>query len=103
MRRLYGPSVTGGESFSFVLLRVLCGEMFSPMILQINGEARDFSGVKTLSDLVEHLGIKGDRVAIELNLDIVPRDRWTSTQLHDGDRLEIVHFVGGGKSPITNR
>jgi thiamine biosynthesis protein ThiS len=37
-------------------------------------------------------------VAVELNLDIVPRDRWIETQLADGDRLEIVHFVGGGFS-----
>ncbi len=66
------------------------------MTLQINGEKRDFNGVTTVASLVEQLGMKGDRVAIELNLDIVPRDRWTSTELHDGDRLEIVHFVGGG-------
>ncbi len=66
------------------------------MILQINGERREFPAVSTVAALVEHLGMKGDRVAIELNLDIVPRDRWSSTELHDGDRLEIVHFVGGG-------
>lgn len=66
------------------------------MILQINGEKKDLSGIHTLADLVEHLGMKGDRVAIELNLDIVPRDRWSATELHDGDKLEIVHFVGGG-------
>jgi thiamine biosynthesis protein ThiS len=40
--------------------------------------------------------MKSDRVAVELNLDIVPRDRWADTQLNEGDRLEIVHFVGGG-------
>jgi sulfur carrier protein len=40
--------------------------------------------------------MKSDRVAVELNHDIVPRDRWPSTTLKDGDRLEIVHFVGGG-------
>lgn len=72
------------------------------MTLQINGEKKDFSGLHTLADLVAHLGMKGDRVAIELNLDIVPRDRWDSTPVHDGDRLEIVHFVGGGRSPIAN-
>jgi len=66
------------------------------MILHINGEKRDLSDVTTVADLVERLGMKGDRVAIELNLDIVPRDRWPKTQLKDGDRLEIVHFVGGG-------
>ncbi len=42
------------------------------------------------------LGMKPDRVAIELNREIVPRDRWPQTPLRDGDRLEIVHFVGGG-------
>ena len=68
------------------------------MKLQINGEGRDFpdSPPFTLGALVETLGMKSDRVAIELNLDIVPRDRWASTQLNEGDRLEIVHFVGGG-------
>jgi len=42
-----------------------------------------------------------DRVAIELNREIVSRDRWPQTLLHDGDRLEIVHFVGGGSSPTV--
>ena len=71
--------------------------------VHINGEKREFPDALTLTALVESLGMKGDRVAIELNLDIVPRDRWPSTELRDGDRLEVVHFVGGGKSPITNR
>jgi thiamine biosynthesis protein ThiS len=68
------------------------------MKLQINGEGRDFSAAApfTLSALVETLGMKADRVAVELNRDIVPRDRWAATQLREGDQLEIVHFVGGG-------
>jgi len=68
------------------------------MKLQINGEDRDFSAAApfTLAALVETLGMKADRVAVELNRDIVPRDRWAATQLQEGDRLEIVHFVGGG-------
>jgi thiamine biosynthesis protein ThiS len=48
---------------------------------------------------VEILGMKVDRVAVELNRDIVPRDRWAETVLNEGDRLEIVHFVGGGAQP----
>ena len=67
------------------------------MTLRINGEPREFPGAITLAALVENLGMKGDRVAIELNLEIVPRDRWAATDLHEGDRLEIVHFVGGGR------
>jgi len=69
------------------------------MKLQINGEERDFAGAPapfTLAALVETLGMKTDRVAVELNRDIVPRDRWGETQLKEGDRLEVVHFVGGG-------
>ncbi len=69
------------------------------MKLQINGEVRDFSDSSapfTLVALVETLGMKSDRVAVELNLEIVPRDRWADSQLNEGDRLEIVHFVGGG-------
>ena len=61
----------------------------------INGESRA-STAETLTALVDQLGMKPDRVAIELNREIVPRDRWPATALHDGDQLEIVHFVGGG-------
>lgn len=69
------------------------------MKLHINGEEREFAGSPgpfTLAALVESLGMKSDRVAIELNRDIVARDRWDATVLNDGDRLEVVHFVGGG-------
>jgi sulfur carrier protein len=62
----------------------------------INGEAKTFGGVETLGALIEQLGMKGDRVAVELNREIVPRALWSETALHEGDRLEIVHFVGGG-------
>jgi len=65
------------------------------MTLTINGEDRDFTAAN-LAELVEQLGMKQDRVAVELNRDIVPRDRWAETTLTQGDRLEIVHFVGGG-------
>lgn len=73
------------------------------MNLHINGEVRAFpdpagSAQFTLAALVEALGMKPDRVAIELNRDIVPRDRWPETLLKEGDRLEVVHFVGGGAS-----
>jgi thiamine biosynthesis protein ThiS len=66
------------------------------MTVTINGESRDFSDGLTLAALVAQLGMKADRVAVELNLEIVPRPQWHSTMLKDGDRLEIVHFVGGG-------
>ncbi len=66
------------------------------MHLFINGEDKTFSDALTLGQLVEQLGMKGDRVAVELNREIVSRARWAETTLKDGDRLEVVHFVGGG-------
>jgi thiamine biosynthesis protein ThiS len=65
------------------------------MNLTINGKVQS-SSAETLGALVEQLGMKQDRVAIELNREIVPREQWPRTPLRDGDRLEIVHFVGGG-------
>jgi thiamine biosynthesis protein ThiS len=66
------------------------------MRLTINGDDREFSSASTLAELLHHLEMKPDRVAVELNRELVPRDRWPATPLRDGDRLEIVHFVGGG-------
>jgi len=68
------------------------------MKLVINGEDRNLAGELSLDTLIRQLGMKTDRVAVELNREIVPRDRWTETQLAEGDRLEIVHFVGGGSA-----
>jgi thiamine biosynthesis protein ThiS len=65
------------------------------MRLVINGEERSYAAA-TLEGLIEELAMKGDRVAVELNREIVPRGNWGATALTDGDRLEIVHFVGGG-------
>ena len=69
-----------------------------PVNLTINGEKRDFEAISTLSDLITQLGMKPDRVAVELNRELVPRNRWSATRLSEGDKLEIVHFVGGGCS-----
>jgi len=66
------------------------------MKLQINGAEKEFSSPMSLAGLVDSLGMKAGRVAVELNRNIVPREQWAATGLVDGDRLEIVHFVGGG-------
>ena len=52
----------------------------------------------TVAALVESLGFRPDRVALERNGDIVPRPAWVGTVLEAGDRIELVHFVGGGSS-----
>ena len=66
------------------------------MRLTINGKDQVFDDALSLTQLIEQLGMKGDRVAVELNREIVSRAQWPETSLKDGDRLEIVHFVGGG-------
>jgi thiamine biosynthesis protein ThiS len=70
------------------------------MKITINGETKEVSA-ETLAALVDTLGMKADRVAIELNRQIVPRERWAQTDLREGDGLEIVHFVGGGRFAAT--
>ena len=66
------------------------------MKLQVNGEARELEDGLTLAHFIAGLELGKVRVAVERNLDIVPRDRYADTTLEDGDRLEIVTFVGGG-------
>lgn len=73
------------------------------MLLHINGEQRDFPDGLTVAALVAQLGMKPDRVAVELNLEIVPRARWETTALKNGDKLEVVHFVGGGSGSEVSR
>jgi thiamine biosynthesis protein ThiS len=67
------------------------------MKLTINGEERSFADIANLSALIDSLGMKPDRVAVELNRKIVQRAKWGETPVRDGDKLEIVHFVGGGR------
>jgi len=71
------------------------------MHLVVNGQGREFAQLAALRDLIATLELKGDRIAVELNGDIVPREQWANTALKDGDRLEIVHFVGGGRQAST--
>jgi thiamine biosynthesis protein ThiS len=66
------------------------------MVITVNGEDREVRDDLTLTELIAELELCSERVAIELNFDILPRDQWAQTRLHSGDRLEIVHFVGGG-------
>ena len=66
------------------------------MRLLINGEERGFSTVGSIAALVAELGLDPRKVAVERNLEIVPRSTYAATQLSDGDRIEIVHFIGGG-------
>lgn len=66
------------------------------MNLTVNGEFRSFPVLADLAALVTALGLDGRKIAVERNLEIVPRSAYGRTPLADGDRIEIVHFIGGG-------
>lgn len=66
------------------------------MHIQLNGEPYELPDGHTLADLIERMALTGRRLAIELNLDIVPRSQHASTQLKEGDRVEVVQAIGGG-------
>ena len=71
------------------------------LTIQLNGESRRLEGIAdaaSLSDLIKVLGLKPDRIAVELNGAIARKALWADTAVHTGDRVEIVHFVGGGVS-----
>lgn len=72
----------------------------SPCItVTVNGEARTFDAGTTAQTLVEALSDPERRLALELNEEILPRSRWPEYTLQDGDRVEIVHAIGGGGAP----
>lgn len=69
--------------------------------IKINGEARDLPTLESpvlMSAVIKALDLNGDRIAVELNGALASRRRWESIEVSSGDRLEIVHFVGGGLS-----
>jgi thiamine biosynthesis protein ThiS len=66
------------------------------LAITINGERREAQQGATVADLLQELNLPPGRVAIERNLEILPRPQWNETAVQPGDRYEIVHFVGGG-------
>lgn len=66
------------------------------MQIQVNGEPLEVAEQSSLSDLIAQLELSGKRIAIELNLEIIPRSSHANTSLKAGDRIEIVHAIGGG-------
>ena len=66
------------------------------MTIKLNGEPYELPGELSVSALLEHLGIDGRRVAVELNLTVLKRAVFDQTVIREGDEVEIVNFVGGG-------
>ncbi len=67
------------------------------MLIRLNGEEREVPEGTTLEGLVELLGLAPERLAVEHNLNVARRADWRGTELREGDRVEVVHFVGGGR------
>lgn len=70
--------------------------MQTALTITVNGESRPATPGATVLDLLRELGLDSGRVAIERNLEILPRPKWGETTVEAGDRYEIVQFVGGG-------
>ncbi|WP_339080369.1 sulfur carrier protein ThiS [Pseudomonas sp. TMP9] len=66
------------------------------MHIQLNGETVELPQDETVAGLISRLDLAGRRVAVELNLDIVPRSQHATTALREGDQVEVVHAIGGG-------
>lgn len=73
----------------------------NPLRLEINGERRELDAELSLQELVQFLKLKSEQIAIELNQTVVRRAEWDSTRLKEDDRIEIVHFVGGGSGQVA--
>ena len=67
------------------------------MLVYVNGETRDVAENSSVADIVADMGLKGKKIAVELNKEILPFDRYDAQALHVQDRLEIVHAIGGGQ------
>ncbi len=66
------------------------------MKIVINGENKEFAEEITLLELLKELSLEGKVMAAAVNMDIVKQDSWSTCKLHDGDKLELLDFVGGG-------
>lgn len=66
------------------------------MSLQVNGEERPYIQGQTIEGLLVTIGLDPKKVAVECNLEIVPKSQFATCLVQDGDKIEIVHFIGGG-------
>ncbi|GKS59045.1 sulfur carrier protein ThiS [Nitrospira sp.] len=72
------------------------------MQIQVNGEQRETISGSTVADLLATLDVPGDRVAVELNLEILDRGEFPTRALREGDRVEIISFIGGGDPGVVS-
>lgn len=71
------------------------------MVIQLNGEQRDIEVGITVAGLLQHLGVRLDRVAVEVNLEILEKGGFETQILKEGDRVEVMSFIGGGSHNVS--
>jgi thiamine biosynthesis protein ThiS len=74
------------------------GILQTRIAIELNGAPRQVRGGSTLDDLLEELGLERGHVAVEVNREIIPKQRWNSYVVQEDDAIEVVHFVGGGEN-----
>ena len=73
------------------------------MRVYLNGESKSVSDSLTLADLIDELNLPAQRIAVELNRTVIRRSEWANIKIAEDDRIEIVHFVGGGATLAPSR
>jgi thiamine biosynthesis protein ThiS len=81
---------------------IKAGKGFMALNVTINGEDRQLDAPVNIRELVSGLGLDPAKIAVERNLEIVPRSAYANVMVGQGDRLEIVHFIGGGNAPVES-
>jgi sulfur carrier protein len=76
--------------------KIAMSDLAQRLALTVNGEGRDLPAGSSVAYLLAEIGLAARKVAVERNLEIVPRSQYARTLLADGDAIEIVHFIGGG-------
>jgi thiamine biosynthesis protein ThiS len=66
------------------------------MKILINGETKELSGKLNLREVLQHFSLPNERIAVELNREVVRKKDWETTKVSEGDKIEVIHFVGGG-------
>ena len=96
MRAAWRVRAAAATSLLLALALVLAGRYRPRVQVEVNGETKTLADRGTVTALLEVLGLGATLVAVERNGEIIPRARHASTELAEGDKLEVVHFVGGG-------
>ena len=89
------PETLSGLALWRMVLQTRRG-MGDSIEIMVNGEAQSFDGALTVAHLLARLGLPEKKIAVEHNLEIVPKSAYATHMVESGDRIEIVHFIGGG-------